>query len=89
MEPRQNGALSRFRQKRPTERDTEKDALIGLVRRCSGRSALKGLFGCIRIEEAAHGIELTEVESENFHGLVLWVWGWKIEPDVSASAARV
>ena len=50
---------------------------------------MERMFTSICIEEAAHGIELTEVESENFHGLVLWVWGWKIEPDVSASAARV
>ena len=54
-----------------------------------GWSVMERMFTSICIEEAAHGIELTEVESENFHGLVLWVWGWKIEPDVSASAARV
>jgi hypothetical protein len=29
------------------------------------------------VEKAAHGIELTEIQSENIHSTcVLWVWGW-------------
>lgn len=36
------------------------------------------MFASLDVENAAHGIELAEVESEYNHVcLVLWVWGWK------------
>ena len=30
------------------------------------------------VEEAAHGIEFAEIESENFHQNDPWVWGWQM-----------
>jgi hypothetical protein len=36
------------------------------------------MFTSFCVEKAAHRIELTEVESENFHWMVLWVWGGKL-----------
>jgi hypothetical protein len=36
-----------------------------------GCSIEKRVFSGFGVEEAAHGIELTEVESENFHTLIL------------------
>ena len=38
-----------------------------------GWSVMERMFTSICIEEAAHGIELTEVESENFHRVVRWI----------------
>ena len=42
-----------------------------------GESVEKGVLSGFGVEKAAHGIELTEIQSENFHSTcVLWVWGW-------------
>jgi hypothetical protein len=42
-----------------------------------GRSVQKRVLSGFGVEKAAHGIELTEIQSENFHSTcVLWVWGW-------------
>ncbi len=46
----------------------------------------ENVFSGFGIEKAAHGIELAEVQSENFHDrFVLWVWGWK---NVTVDASR-
>ena len=42
-----------------------------------GGSVQKRVLSGFGVEKAAHGIELTEIQSENFHSTcVLWVWGW-------------
>jgi hypothetical protein len=42
-----------------------------------GRSVQKRVLSGFGVEKAAHGIELTEIQSENSHSTcVLWVWGW-------------
>jgi hypothetical protein len=42
------------------------------------------------IEKATHGIELTEIESENFHSTcVLWVWGRNFETGITVPASPV
>ncbi len=42
----------------------------------------KRVFSSFGVEKAAHGIEFTKIESENFHGCcVLRVWGWKFVTD--------
>jgi hypothetical protein len=42
-----------------------------------GGSVQKGVFPSFGVEKAAHGIELTEVESENFHDWFHGYGGWK------------
>lgn len=49
----------------------------------------KGVFASFRIEKAAHGIEFTEVESENSHGYCSLGLGSEIETDIHVSASRV
>jgi hypothetical protein len=42
-----------------------------------GGSVQKRVLSGFGVEKDAHGIELTEIQSENFHSTcVLWVWGW-------------
>ncbi len=42
-----------------------------------GGSVQKRVLSGFGVEKAAHGIELTEIQSENFPGTcVLRVWGW-------------
>ncbi len=48
---------------------------------CEDRTAVKGMPALVCIEEAAHGIELTEVERENFRSVIHWVWGWNFVTD--------
>ncbi len=41
------------------------------------------VFASFGVKKAVHGIELTEVESENDHVCIVhWVWGWSIETDI-------
>ena len=55
-----------------------------------GGGRMERVFSSLRIEKAAHGIELAEVESENFHSTwVLWVWDWKFEPGITVPASPV
>ena len=44
----------------------------------------EGMFSSFCVEKAAHRIELSEVECENFHScFVLWFWGWNFVSDCS------
>ncbi len=50
-----------------------------------GGRVKKRVFSSFGVEKAAHGIELTEVESENFHSYCPLGLGLEIETDVCAS----
>jgi len=54
------------------------------------RSLEKRVLSSFGIEKATHGIELTEIESENFHSTcVLWVWGRNFETGITVPASTV
>ena len=54
------------------------------------RSLEKRVLSSFGIEKATHGIELTEIESENFHSTcVLWVWGRNFETGITVPASPV
>jgi hypothetical protein len=55
-----------------------------------GGSVQKRVLSGFGVEKPAHGIELTEIQSENFQSTcVLWVWGWNFVTDITVSASRV
>lgn len=55
-----------------------------------GRSVQKRVLSGFGVEKAAHGIELTEIQSENFHSTcVLWVWGRNFETGITVPASPV
>ena len=54
-----------------------------------GGSVQKRVLSGFGVEKAAHGIELTEIQSENSHSTcVLWVWGWNFVTFCVASAEQ-
>ena len=42
---------------------------------------MEGMFARICIAEAAHSLEVAEIESEDMYGLVHWVWDWDFVAD--------
>ncbi len=54
-----------------------------------GSGIEEGMLASFCVEKAAHRIEFTEVQCENFHGTcVPWVWGWYIVTVVVTSNPR-
>ena len=55
-----------------------------------GGSVQKRVLSGFGVEKAAHGIELTEIQRENFHSTcVLWVWGRNFETGITVPASPV